>query len=83
MALYLPVLLALLVVLVAIVGLAAYSRVNDRARALEAENRRLRATLEDVKELAWSHRELDSPLSTIIIDSIRSAQRERTPELPG
>ncbi len=83
MAFYLPLLLVLVVVGVAIVGLAAYSRVNDRVRALEAENRKLRAALEDVKELAWSHRELDSDLSTIIIDSIRSAQRESPPELPG
>jgi len=79
---YLLVFLALAVAAVALLGLAGYSSIKDKLRAVEADNRRLQTLVEDVKELSWSHRELDSALSTIIIDTIRSAQREDRPELP-
>lgn len=36
----------------------------------------LRALVDDLKETAWDHRELDSPLSTIIIDKIRTHERQ-------
>jgi hypothetical protein len=35
----------------------------------------LRALVDDLKETAWDHRELDSALSTIIIDKIREYER--------
>lgn len=35
----------------------------------------LRSLVDDLKETAWEHRELDSPLSTIIIDKIRTYER--------
>jgi hypothetical protein len=42
-----------------------------------AELHALRTLVDDLKETAWEHRELDSPLSTIIIDKIRSYERRR------
>jgi hypothetical protein len=35
----------------------------------------LRALVDDLKETAWEHRELDSALSTIMIDKIREYER--------
>jgi hypothetical protein len=35
----------------------------------------LRELVDDLKETAWEHRELDSPLSTIVIDKIRTYER--------
>jgi hypothetical protein len=35
----------------------------------------LRALVDDLKDTAWDHRELDSPLATIIIDKIRTHER--------
>jgi hypothetical protein len=40
-----------------------------------AELDALRTLVDDLKELAWDHRELDSPLSVIVIDKIRSHER--------
>jgi hypothetical protein len=37
----------------------------------------LRELVDDLKETAWEHRELDSPLSTIVIDKIRTYERGR------
>ena len=37
----------------------------------------LRTLVDDLKETAWEHRELDSPLATIVIDQIRSHERWR------
>lgn len=39
------------------------------------ELNQLRSLVDDVKETAWDHRELDSPLATIIIDQIRAHER--------
>jgi hypothetical protein len=47
----------------------------DRRERAELED--LRALVDDLKETAWDHRELDSPLSTIVIDKIRSYERHR------
>ena len=58
------------------------SLAEERARAAEAEVRRLRALLDDVKEVAWSHRDIAPELATIIIDTIRTAERSDRPELP-
>jgi hypothetical protein len=56
---------------------------EERARAAEAESRRLRNLLEEVKEIAWTNRDIAPELSTIIIDTIRtSEQADRRRELP-
>jgi len=47
-------------------------RVEGRERV---ELERLRDLVDDLKETAWDHRELDSALATIIIDKIRSHER--------
>lgn len=50
------------------------------SRRERAELLALRGLVDDLKETAWDHRELDSPLATIVIDKIRSherAQRDR------
>ncbi len=59
------------------------SMAEERVRAAEIENRRLRLLLDDVKEVAWSHRDIAPELSTIIIDTIRTAERGNRPELPS
>ncbi len=56
---------------------------EERARAAEAESRRLANLLDEVKEVAWSHRDIAPELATIIIDTIRTAERgDRRRELP-
>jgi hypothetical protein len=45
------------------------------ARRERAELDALRSLVDDLKETAWDHRELDSPLATIIIDKIRTHER--------
>lgn len=47
-------------------------KVDGRERV---ELERLRNLVDDLKETAWDHRELDSALATIIIDKIRSHER--------
>ena len=47
-------------------------RLDGRERV---ELDRLRDLVDDLKETAWDHRELDSALATIIIDKIRSHER--------
>jgi hypothetical protein len=47
----------------------------------QEELHRLRILVDDLKETAWDHRELDSALSTIIIDKIRTHERRRRREL--
>jgi len=49
-------------------------------RRERAELNALRGLVDDLKETAWDHRELDSPLATIVIDKIRAHER-RTREL--
>jgi hypothetical protein len=39
-----------------------------------AELNRLRDLVDDLRETAWEHRELDSALSTIILDEIRRSE---------
>ncbi len=43
--------------------------------ALRREVGGLRRLVDRLKDLAWDHRELDSPLSTIVIDEIRTHER--------
>jgi hypothetical protein len=45
------------------------------SRRERLELNHLRALVDDLKETAWDHRELDSALATIIIDKIRSHER--------
>lgn len=58
------------------------SLAEERARAAEAEVRRLRTLLDDVKEVAWTNRDIAPDLATIVIDTIRTAERSHRPELP-
>ena len=75
-----PELLSGLLVVVLMVGLAVHllSR-NTAAQSLGQREREelesLRTLVDDLKETAWDHRELDSALSTIFIDMIRSHER--------
>lgn len=78
------VLVVVLAVVIA-VGLFMFFRslAEERARAAEERSKRLELLLDEVKELAWSHRELAPELSTIIIDTIRTTERnDRRRELP-
>ena len=75
------------IVILALLGLAVVaffrSIADERARAAEAESRRLRNMLEEVKEIAWTNRDIAPELSTIIIDTIRSGEEaNRRRELP-
>jgi uncharacterized membrane protein len=75
------------IVLVVLIGLAVVaffrSIAEERARAAEAEARRLRSLLEEVKEVAWTNRDIAPELSTIIIDTIRTREEsDRRRELP-
>ena len=75
------ILLAVLWATVSIVSaLQAPTSVEARERR---ELERLRILVDDLKQTAWDHRELDSPLSTIIIDKIRAHERRGRPELGG
>ena len=80
-----PELLLGLLVVVLFVGLAVHllSR-NTAALSLGQQEREeladLRALVDDLKQTAWDHRELDSALSTIIIDTIRSYERRSRDE---
>ena len=58
---------------VRLVNQAAPSSSLDRREREELTG--LRDLVDDLKETAWDHRELDSPLATIIIDKIRSYER--------
>jgi hypothetical protein len=76
-----PLALVPLVIVGAMVWLVVYL-VNQSAgvpQKLDGRERveldRLRDLVDDLKETAWDHRELDSVLATIIIDKIRSHER--------
>jgi hypothetical protein len=51
---------------------AASRALNQRERD---ELERLRTLVDELKETAWDHRELDSALSTIMIDKVREHER--------
>ena len=73
------------VALVAIVLIAFFrSQAREQVRAAEAETARLRAVLDDVKNVAWNNRDIAPDLSTIVIDTIRTGEeRLGRRELPG
>jgi hypothetical protein len=76
---------AAVVALVAVV-LVAFFRAQAREQVLSAcaETARLQAVLDDVKDIAWTNRELAPDLSTIVIDTIRTGEeRIGRRELPG
>lgn len=75
------------VVLVALIGMGVVaffrSIADERDRAAEREAARLRDMLEEVKEIAWTNREIAPDLATIIIDTIRTREdKDRRRELP-
>lgn len=76
--------LILIVVLWAVVSVVG---TFNTTRSLEVRERneldRLRVLVDDLKQTAWDHRELDSALATIIIDKIRAHERRGRPELGG
>jgi hypothetical protein len=73
-----------LVVLIGLATLAFFrSMADERARAAEARASKLEALLDEVKDVAWTHRDIAPELSTIIIDTIRTREQEaRRRELP-
>lgn len=72
----------LVVVIALLVVLFFRSLAEERARAAEAEVRRLQVLIDDVKEVAWTNRDIAPELATIVIDTIRTAERGHRPELP-
>ena len=75
------VVVAIAVVLAVALVLFFRSLAREQVRSAEAETKRLQAVLEDVRDVAWSNRELSPDLSTIIVDTIRSSERSYRPEL--
>lgn len=67
------VLLAVLWATVSMVGLMSTPKPLDNRDRQELE--RLRILVDDLKQTAWDHRELDSALATIVIDMIRAHER--------
>ena len=76
---------AAVVALIAVVLVAFFrAQARERVRAAEAETARLRAVLDEVKEVAWDNRDIAPDLSVIVIDTIRSGEeRLGRRELPG
>lgn len=77
----------ILIVLIVLIGLASLaffrSIADERARAAQARADKLAALLDEVKDVAWTNRDIAPELSTIIIDTIRSGEEEnRRRELP-
>jgi Tfp pilus assembly major pilin PilA len=77
------VLVAIAAVLAVALVLFFRSLAREQVRAAEAETKRIQAVLDDVKDVAWSNRDIAPDLSTIIIDTIRSSERSYRPELNG
>jgi hypothetical protein len=73
-----------LVVLIGLATLAFFRSIADeRARAAESRANKLEALLDEVKDIAWTNRDIAPELSTIIIDTIRTREQEaRRRELP-
>ena len=60
------------------------SQAREQVRAAQADSARLRAVLDDVKEVAWTNRDIAPDLSTIVIDTIRTGEeRLGRRELPS
>jgi flagellar biosynthesis/type III secretory pathway M-ring protein FliF/YscJ len=66
---------AAVVALVAIVLIAFFrAQAREQVLAARADTARLQAVLDDVKDIAWSNREIAPDLSTIVIDTIRTGE---------
>jgi flagellar biosynthesis/type III secretory pathway M-ring protein FliF/YscJ len=76
---------AAVVALVAIVVIAFFrAQAREKVLAARADTARLQAVLDDVKDIAWSNREIAPDLSTIVIDTIRTGEeRLGRRELPS
>ncbi len=76
----------LLFLLVAVAGVAGFSMGRSSAAPpsydaaaldrMRHETAALRELVARLKDTAWDHRELDSPLATIVIDEIRSYEKK-------
>ena len=77
--------LAAVVALVALVLVAFFrAKAREQVLAARAETARLRAVLDDVKEVAWTNRDIAPEVSTIVIDTIRTGEeRLGRRELPS
>ena len=64
---------AMVWLVVHLVGRSTEVRPLDRRERAELDA--LRLLVDDLKETAWDHRELDSALATIVIDKIRTYER--------
>ncbi|WP_372733868.1 hypothetical protein [Nocardioides sp.] len=75
---------AVVVVLIGFAVVAFYrSLAEERARSAEREAARLREVLDEVKDIAWTNREIAPDLATIIIDTIRTQeQSDKRRQLP-
>lgn len=74
----------ILVVLIVLASFAFFrSLADERARAAERRVEQLETLLDEVKDVAWTNREIAPDLATIIIDTIRTSERDtRRRELP-
>ena len=76
----------ILVLLVVVAGVAGFSMGRNAAgqsavdtvslERMRHETAALRELVSRIKDTAWDHRELDSPLATIVIDEIRSYEKK-------
>ena len=66
---------AAVVALVAIVLIAFFrAQAREQVRAAQADTARLQGVLDDVKDIAWTNRDIAPDLSTIVIDTIRTGE---------
>jgi flagellar biosynthesis/type III secretory pathway M-ring protein FliF/YscJ len=66
---------AAVVTFVAIVLIAFFrAQAREQVLAAQADTARLQAVLDDVKDIAWTNREIAPDLSTIVIDTIRTGE---------
>ena len=81
---YVGIVAVVLVVLLVLAGFAWFrSLIEERARAAEARADKLADLLEEVKDVAWSNRELAPDFASIIIDTIRTNEEvARRRQLP-
>ncbi len=66
--------LAVVGAIVLVIGGLSQSR-SPLSAADQHELYRLRILVDDLKELAWDHREIDPDLATLMIDRIRRSER--------
>ena len=75
---------AVLAVLAVVLVAFFRAQAREQVRAAQAETARLRAVLDDVKDVAWNSRDIAPDLSTIVIETIRTGEeRLGRRELPS